>query len=241
MQKIKRFYESAGSAPAEGGYGVTLDGRPVRTPAKAPLVLPSAALAAAIAEEWQGQDKDIDTGSMALNNLACTAIDIVGPQRPRIVDDLVDYGGHDLICYWSDAVDDLLRRQQDHWQPLLDWAAEALNAPLVKTCGIVSQDQPPESLAALRAAVEQHDAMALTGLAAAVQASGSLVIGLALSHGRMEAEEAWTVSLLDEAYQQERWGEDAEARKRQAALHQELDAAGRFLSLLREGVSAESA
>ncbi|WP_420347555.1 ATP12 family chaperone protein [Pelagibius sp.] len=238
MRKIKRFYKTAGSVPADDGFGVVLDGRPLRTPAKVPLVVRSGALAAAIAGEWQAQGDDIDTASMALNNLACTAIDIVGPRRREIIDDLAGYGGHDLICYWSDEVDDLLRRQQDHWQPLLDWAAQALGAPLVKTCGVVSQDQPPESLAALKAAVESHDPLALTGLAAVVQASGSLVVGLALSRGRLNAEQAWKVSLLDELYQQERWGEDAEARKRQAALRQEIDSADRFLALLRAEAAA---
>ncbi|WP_422366216.1 ATP12 family chaperone protein [Pelagibius sp.] len=238
MQKMKRFYKAATAGLTDGGYGVLLDGRPVKTPAKAALAVASQALAEAIAEEWQGQDDEIDTASMSINNLTCTAIDIVGPQRQRIVDDLIDYGGHDLICYWSDETGDLLNRQQQLWQPLLDWSAQSLAAPLSKTCGVISQDQPPASLAALRDAVEVHDTLALTGLTTAAQAAGSLIIGLALSHGRLDAEEAHRLSQLDELYQAERWGEDAEAAARREHLRQEMLAAARFLELVRQGGAA---
>lgn len=238
MQKMKRFYKAATAGPTDGGYGVLLDGRPVKTPAKAALAVASKALAEAIAEEWQGQGDEIDTISMSINNLTCTAIDIVGPQRQRIVDDLIDYGGHDLICYWSDETGDLLNRQQLLWQPLLDWSAQSLAAPLAKTCGVISQDQPPASLAALRDAVEGHDTLALTGLTTAAQAAGSLIIGLALSHGRLNAEEAHRLSQLDELYQAERWGEDAEAVARREHLRQEMLSAARFLELVRQGGAA---
>lgn len=232
-QKIKRFYKAATAGPAEHGHGVLLDGRAVRTPAKAPLVVPTAALAEAIAEEWDGQPEQVDPRAMQLNSLACTAIDIVAPQRVRIVEDLAGYGGHDLLCYWTDAVDELLRRQQDSWQPLLDWSAEALGAPLRKVCGITSQDQDPACLVALQGAIEAHDDFELTGLAAAVPAAGSLVIGLALSRGRLDAGEAFVLSQLDELYQAERWGEDAEAVRNRANLRRDLEAADRFLDLVR--------
>lgn len=234
QQKLKRFYKQAAAAPVpEGGFAVQLDGRPLRTPTKALLVIPHAALAAAVAEEWQGQGEEVDPQAMPLNALACTAIDIVAPHRDRIVEDLLGFGGHDLLCYWTDETGELLRRQQQHWQPLLDWVAQELDAPLQKTCGITSQAQPPESLAALQRAVEVHDDLALTGLAAAVKAAGSLVLGLALVHRRIDDAEAFTLSQLDELYQAERWGEDAEAAKARAALKQEIEAAARFLDLVR--------
>jgi chaperone required for assembly of F1-ATPase len=170
---------------------------------------------------------------MPLNALACTALDIVAPHRDRIVADLVEHGGHDLVCYWTDETGELLRRQQDHWQPLLDWAAEALGAPLRKTCGIASQPQPAESLAALERAVAAHDDLELTGLAAAAKAASSLVIALALSRGQIGAEEAAELSQLDELYQAERWGGDAEAEARRAALAGEIAAAARFIQFLR--------
>lgn len=234
MQKIKRFYKAATVGKGSDGYAILLDGRAVRTPGKAPLEVGSAALAEAIAEEWQTQDEEVDPAGMPMNNLACTAIDIVAPRRPEIVEDLAGYGGHDLICYWSDESGDLLRRQQQHWQPLLDWAAQSLSAPLLKTCGVVSQDQPPASLSTLRAAVERHDTMALTGLAAAVQTSGSLVIGIAVSLGRLDPDEAYEISQLDEIYQGERWGEDAEATARRQSLREDLRGAARFLALVRQ-------
>ncbi|MGD1878469.1 MAG: ATP12 family chaperone protein [Kiloniellaceae bacterium] len=243
QQKIKRFYKTASAVPAPeasatedsapGGFAVVLDGRPVRTPGRAALVLPTQVLAAAIAEEWQNQPEEVDPPSMPLNALACTAIDIVRPHRVQIVEDLLGFGGHDMLCYWTDETGELLRRQQQHWQPLLDWAAEALGAPLKKTCGIVSQAQPPESLAALQRSVETHDDLALTALAAAAKAAGSLVIGLALASGRIDAGEAFMLSQLDELYQAERWGEDAEAVKRREALRGELESAERFLQLIR--------
>ena len=233
QQKLKRFYKQAAAAPAEGGFAVQLDGRPVRTPAKVFLVVPHEALAVAIAEEWQGQGEEVDPRAMALNALACTAIDIVAPQRARIVEDLLGFGGHDLLCYWTDETGELLRRQQQHWQPLLDWAARDLGAPLQKTCGITSRPQPAASIAALERAVAAHDDLALTGLAAAVKAASSLVIGLALARRRIDAAEAFALSQLDELYQAERWGEDAEAAKARAALRRELEAAARLLELVR--------
>lgn len=233
QQKIKRFYKQAAAAPAEGGYAVELDGRAVRTPAKAPLVVSSRALAEAVAAEWQGQGEEVDPRAMALNSLVCTAIDIVAPHRPAIVEELADYGSHDLLCYWTDETGELLRRQQQLWQPLLDWAAEELRAPLKKTCGITSQTQPPESLAALKLAVEEHSDLELTGLAAAAKAAGSLLIGLALSKGRIDAAEAVALSQLDELYQAERWGEDAEAAARLAGLGRDLESAARLLDLIR--------
>jgi len=234
QQKVKRFYKTASAAPAErGGYAVLLDGRPVRTPAKATLTLPAEPLAAAIAAEWQGQGEEVDPRAMPLNALACTALDIVAPARAQIVEDLMGFGGHDLVCYWTDETGELLRRQQQDWQPLLDWAARDLAAPLQKTCGIASQAQAPASLAALRRAVQAHDDLALTALAAAVKAAGSLVIGLALARGRVDADEAFRLSQLDELYQAERWGEDAEAARRREGLRQELATAARFLELVR--------
>lgn len=237
MQDIKRFYKAATAGPVAEGFAILLDGRAVRTPAKAPLVVPSQALAEAIAAEWQAQDETVQVAGMALNNLTCTAIDIVAPQRRKIVDDLAGYGGHDLLCYWADGEEELLRRQQQAWQPLLDWAAESLSAPLRKTCGVISQDQPPESLEALQRAVEAHDALELTGLSAAVQASGSLVVGLALSLGRLGGAEAHRVAQLDEDYQAERWGEDAEAAARREALRLEMLTAERFLALIRQNAT----
>ncbi len=233
QKKIKRFYKTAAAVPTEDGFAVVLDGRAVRTPGKVPLVVPLQRLAEAVAEEWQGQPEEVDPQTMPLNSLVCTAIDIVAPHRPRIIEELADYGSHDLLCYWTDEAGELLHRQQAQWQPLLDWSAEALQAPLLKAHGIVSQAQPPESLATLKLAIESHNDLELTALAAAAKVAGSLVVGLALSKGRLDAAEACAVSQLDELYQAERWGEDAEAAQRREALKRDLEGTAEFLDLLK--------
>lgn len=197
------------------------------------MVLPTRALAEAVAEEWAGQGEEVEVRAMPLTGLACTAIDRVAPARARVIADIAAYGAHDLVCYRAEAPPDLVARQQEAWQPLLDWAALALDAPLVTTDGIVTVEQPPTALAALRGVVAERDDMALAGLGAAVAAAGSLIIGLALEAGRISPAEAFAAAQLDESYQIERWGEDAGAARRRAAIQAEIEAAARFLALLR--------
>ncbi len=151
-----------------------------------------------------------------------------------MVEELAGYGAHDLVCYHAETSADLAARQQACWQPLLDWAARALDAPLAVTTGVVSIEQPPEALAALREAVAARDAFELTALSAAATAAGSLVIALALAEGRIDAAAAFDAAQLDESYQIERWGEDPEAARRRAAIKADLAAAARFLALLRD-------
>jgi chaperone required for assembly of F1-ATPase len=230
---MKRVYREARAERAETGFTVTLDGRVPRTPARAPLVLPVAALAEAVAVEWAAQDETVRPQTMPLMSLACTAIDIVAPARAAVVAELADYGGTDLICYRAERPPVLVERQNALWQPLLDWAALELDAPLDTTSGALAVAQPEGSLTALRRAVEAHDDMALAGLGAAVKAAGSLVIGLALSHGRLDPEAAFEAAELEASTQIETWGEDPEAARRRAAVRCELGAAARFLALLR--------
>ncbi len=238
--KFKRFYAQASwaavppGAAGRGGAGfrVLLDGKAVKTPAKAEMALPSQALAEAIAAEWQAQGEAVESRSLVLTGLAWTAIDRVGPGRERAVDELAGYGAHDLVCYHAETPADLVARQRAQWQPLLDWAARALDATLAVTTGVVSIEQPPEALAALRRAVAAHDDFELTALGAAATAAGSLVIALALAAGKIDAATACNAAQLDESYQIERWGEDPEAARRRAAIEADLEAAGQFLALL---------
>ncbi|MFQ6017699.1 MAG: ATP12 family chaperone protein, partial [Kiloniellaceae bacterium] len=214
--KIKRFYETAAAEPCDplrDGFGVVLDGRAIRTPAKARLIVPTRALAEALAAEWAEQGAEVDPRAMPLTRLACTAIDWVGANRRQVVADVAAYGGHDLLCYRAEAPAGLATRQQAVWQPLLDWAARRFDAPLAVTAGIVSVPQPPEALAALRRAVEGLSDMELVALNAAVTAAGSLVIGLALAAGRIGPDEAFAAAQLDETYQIARWGEDPETSR----------------------------
>lgn len=233
---FKRFYKTAAVEPCdppEAGFLVVLDGRPIKTPAKAALALPNRALAEALAAEWAAQDEEVDPRAMPLTALACTAIDWVRPKRERIVEEIAAYGGHDLLCYRAEAGSDLAARQQEAWQPLLDWAARELDAPLAVTTGIVSVPQPEAALAALHRAVVGLGEMELVALNGAVTAAGSLIIGLAMSRGRIGPESAFEAAQLDETYQIERWGEDPDAARRREGLGAELHAAARFLNLLR--------
>lgn len=231
---MKRFYKAAAAAAQGAAFQVQLDGRPVKTPARATLALPSLALAEAIAAEWDGQPEEIDPKAMPLMSLACTGLDLIAPRRQAAVDELADYGGTDLLCYRVEDPAELRRRQEAHWGPLLAWAGQALEAPLSVTTEIAVRPQPEDALRALRRAVAAHDDLALSGLGTAVRVSGSLVAGLALSHGRIDAAEAFEVAELDATYQMELWGEDREALDRRAALKAELEAAERFLKLSRD-------
>ncbi len=230
---MKRFYQSAAAGELEGGYGVLLDGRPLRTPAAARLTVPSESLAAALAEEWAAQAERILPASMPMTQIVCTAIDLAASEPERVVEELLGFAEAELLCYRAEEPEELVRRQAALWQPLLDWAAEAYGARFLLATGIVHRAQPPESLAALGQAVARHDPLTLAALAAAVRAAGSLVVGLALTEGRLTPEEAFTVAELDETYNIEQWGEDAQAAARRAAVRADLAAAHSVVTLLR--------
>lgn len=234
FREMKRFYEEAAATEAEDGFAVTLDGKAVLTPGRNPLTPPTLALAEAVAAEWAAQEETVRPQDMVLMSLACTAIDLVRPRRGEVVAELADYGGTDLICYRAERPADLVARQNEVWQPLVDWAALQLDAPLATTSGLIAAPQPEPALAALARAVETHDDWALTGLATAVKTAGSLVIGLALSHGRLDVRGAFAAAELHESHQIEAWGEDPDATRRRAQVLRDLKVAARFLALLRE-------
>jgi len=228
----RRFYRSASAGITPEGFAVLLDGRPVRTPAGQPLRVPGRALADAIAAEWEAQGETIRPATMPLTQLASTALDRIGPERTAIHQQLMAYAGTDLLCYRSDHPADLRTRQERDWQPLLDWAAEALGAPLQVTEGLLALAQPPEALAALSAYLERQELWRLTAIQAVTAATGSLLLAIALAEGRIDAAAAWSLSQLDETYQIEHWGEDAEAAARRAALEAEIAATARLLALV---------
>jgi chaperone required for assembly of F1-ATPase len=230
---MKRTYKHANILPAGDRYGLALDGKPVKTPAKRELAVPTASLAQAIAAEWNAQHGDVRPAEMALTQIANTAIDRVGPQRALVVKQIADYAGTDLVCYRSVRPPELSTRQEAVWQPLVDWAVLRYDAPLEITTGVIPVAQPAGSLTALAAAVAEHDDFALAALFVLTAACGSLVIALALDEGRLEADEAFAASQLDESFQIEAWGEDAEQSERRKALAGDIAAAARFLSLLR--------
>lgn len=227
---MKRFYKEVSTAAGEGGLVILLDGRRVKTPRHVALALPTEQLAEAVADEWRGQGEEIDPHSMPLTKLANTAIDRVKGCEVLVIDQIIAYS-NDLLCYRAAAPADLVARQSAEWDPLLAWAAERFGACLAIQTGITHFQQPPEAVAALRRAVEAQNPFVLTALHNAATLLGSLVLALALAEGRLSAAEAFALSQLDERYQAERWGEDAEAARRAQALATELAAAERFLRL----------
>lgn len=235
---MKRFYkEAAADTAAEGGFRILLDGRPMKTPAKVAFVVPTRALAEAIAAEWTGvPDKvEINAAHLPLTRLAATGIDRVGPQRANVVADTAKYAGSDLLCYRATAPDSLVKSQHDAWQPLLDWAAERYGARFTVVNGMTFVDQPAESVARIGDAVEAYDDLALSALFNLTHTSGSVIVGLAVAESRLDAEGAFEAALVDELYQIERWGDDPTALKHREGVRKDLTACTQFLALLRHG------
>jgi chaperone required for assembly of F1-ATPase len=229
---MKRVYKDATAVALDEGYSVVLDGKPLRTPARRPLAVPSPALAEAIAQEWQAQVDTVDPYTMPMMRLASIAIDLVAPRRAEILAELVTYAGTDLVCYRADHPAELIQRQRESWQTLVDWATLRFDAPLAVTSGILPVAQPPATLSAFAAALEVYDALQLAALHVMTTACGSLVIGLALLEGRIDAAAAFAAAQLDESYQIEKWGEDAEQAARRAGLREDIAAAARFAGLV---------
>ncbi len=230
---MKRVYKRVRVAPVEGGHAVMLDGRQARGPGQRLLVLPGAAQARAVAQEWRAQTDEVRPETMPLTRLAATAAGLAGGGRERLVDEVAAYAATDLVCHRAEAPADLAARQHERWQPLLDWIAARWGARLEVTVGVIPLAQRDDACDALRAVVAGFDDLALAALHALTAASGSLVIALAVAAGRIDAKEAWSLSQLDESHQVERWGEDAEAAGRRARLREEIRAAARLLALAR--------
>jgi chaperone required for assembly of F1-ATPase len=229
---VKRVYATVDIHATADGWGIFVDGKPVRTPAKRELAVPTQPLAAAIAAEWDAQRPDIRPATMKLTRLAATVIDRTARQRDAVIAEIAGYAGTDLVCYRADHPPALAARQHATWQPLIDWAALRYDAPLAVTAGVIPLAQPQTSLKALAAAVAEHDDFRLTALHDATAACGSLVIALALVEGRLDAAAAFAAAQLDESFQIEAWGEDFEAAERRRNIAADIDAAGRFVALL---------
>lgn len=230
---VKRAYKAVAVVETPGGLGVALDGRPLRHAGGAPMAMRSRALAEAVAEEWRGQGDRIRPDTMPLTQLATLAAGSTPGERAALIEAALRYAETDALCYRAREPQDLADRQRADWDPLLAWAEEALGAPFATTVGVMPCRQLPATLAALRRAVAALDAGEMVALSAVLPALGSLVIGLALVNGRLAPEAAFAAALLDELYQNERWGGDAEALDRQQRIRAEIEAAHRFLALHR--------
>jgi chaperone required for assembly of F1-ATPase len=229
---MKRFYKLATAEPVDGGALVKLDGRVLKTPAKAEMRLPTLALAEAIAAEWAAQDGEIKPQSMPLMQLAATAIDRVSGNPGFASADITRYGDTDLLAYRAEEPAALMERQAAEWQPLLDWFRDRYDVQIRVTSGIMAVPQPAELKPRLERICAGLDAWRLTALHGATTNTGSVVLGLALLDGRLDPESAHRAALVDELHQVSLWGEDAEATARREGLLADLKATGRFLMLL---------
>jgi chaperone required for assembly of F1-ATPase len=234
MALPKRFFKEAAYVPVEGGYTIHLDARPVRTPQGNALILPMRPLAEAIAAEWQAQEETIDPASMPLGGFANTAIDRVGVERPVVVANLLYFAETDLLCYRAEEPADLVARQHEQWQPLVDWAAEKMGVQLRITTGVLPVEQPAEAMEFFSEILNQLNDMELTAFSSLAAAAGSFILALAVSENHIDADQAGQLALMDECFQIERWGEDAEARARLQQLKADMASAELFLSLLRQ-------
>jgi chaperone required for assembly of F1-ATPase len=229
----KRFYEDVATKDeGKAGVSLLLDAKPVRTPGKLRLALPSRALAEAVADEWRAQGERIDPSIMPLTRLANSAIDGVAGREQAVIDDILAFAGSDLLCYRAEGPRGLTEAQAKYWDPVLAWAREALHASFLLSEGVVHVAQPETSLDRLRKQFAGRDAFSLAALHVLTSLSGSALLALAVAMGRLTAEEAWAAAHVDEDFQISQWGEDEEARARRENRWGDFAAAARMLQLL---------
>lgn len=235
---MKRFWDHVTLDRDERGHAILLDGKPMHLPGGTELRIGPAALAQAVAEEWQAaggtKGGNMSFKDTPLTRLAGTAQERVQPNPDPTVDAIARYGETDMLCYRAEHPPELVQRQSEGWQPWLDWAALTYDAPLRVTTGVGPIRQHRDSISALRRAVAALDLHTLTALGIAVPALGSLVLGLALAEGRLTPAEAHALGALDELFQEEQWGPDDEAVARRAALAADVALAARYIALTRE-------
>ncbi len=231
MELPARFYKDVTVAEDAGGHHILLDARPVRTPARNLLAVPAARLAEAVAEEWRRQEAHIDPKTMPLTRLVNSAIDGVARDTGAVAQEIVTYAGTDLVCYRAEAPDGLVVRQAAHWDPVIDWLRDAHRVHLILTAGISHVAQNQAALDRIRALVAGRDALSLAALATVTTLTGSAVLALALDAGRLDADAVWAAAHVDEDWQIDLWGADAEASARRAFRRAEFDAAALVLSV----------
>jgi chaperone required for assembly of F1-ATPase len=232
-ERLRRFYRAAETAPAEGGYAVRLDGRQPRSPQGQALILPTEALARLVAEEWAAQGENVLTETMPATRLAWGAL-ALGDDRVRAgaVARVASFAEFDLVCYFADRPASLVERQERRWGAVIDWAEQALGAAFHRAQGVIHQPQPPATIDRIAALAAAEDDFALAGLAAAAALFGSAILALALQRGELTAEAAFDLSRLDETFQEERWGVDAEAAARADAMAKEAVTLGVWFEAL---------
>ncbi len=231
-EKPRRFYKAATVAPVQGGFVVTLDARELRGPKGTPLVLPTQALAQLVADEWAAQGQHLELAGMHITRLANTAVESIPKAREATADQVAQYAASDLTCYFAEGPRELVEREERLWGPLLDRVDREAGLRFVRAAGIVHRPQPPDTLAGVRALALGLDDFALAGLAFGTALFGSTVLAIALSRRWIGGEEAFDLSRLDEAWQEEKWGVDAEAAERAGRLRGEAALLERWFKAL---------
>jgi chaperone required for assembly of F1-ATPase len=233
LQRPRRFYKAATAVAVEGGFAVHLDGRTPKSPAKSPLVLPSLTLAQLVASEWEAQVEIIDSTVMPATRLAFTAIDRISETRAEVAAEVAAYAGSDLLCYFADHPTPLVERQRRDWGAMLDWARAELDLHLQPVSGVIHTAQSPAALASVEALALTMDDFTLAGVAYGAGLLGSTVLALALRSGKVTGRKALDLSRLEEIFQAETWGQDAEAIARAEALAVEAQVLERWFAALR--------
>lgn len=229
---MKRFYKQARAVESQDGFGIELDGKALKSPAKAPLILPSRTLAEAVASEWQSQEDRVVPDTMPMMSFVSTAIDRVVPQHQAVAAEITAFAGSDLLCYRAEHPPELAAEQTEKWQPVLDWAQVRFDVLFVTTCGVMPVSQNNATLMVLGRHVAGYNSFRLTGLHALTTIYGSMVLALAAAEGEMSAVDAFQLSQIDEDYQARLWGRDEEAENRRQRLLREVTVAERYFSLL---------
>ncbi len=231
----KRFYESAGVAETDGGFSVTLDGRPIRSPSGKPIVVPMRAIAEAIAAEWGAQAETIDPLTMPLTRFANSVVEGVIDRVDEVADDAAKFLGSDLLFYRAGHPETLVAREAQHWDPILFWAADALGAHFILTEGIMHVGQPEAAITAARSAFPA-DPWSVAALHVVTTLTGSALLSLALAHGFRDEDQVWAAAHVDEDWNIEKWGVDEEVAARRAARLVDFTAAAGILKVLRSEV-----
>jgi len=232
-QLPKRFYKNAAAVASDAGHAIELDGRPVKTPKRDTLYLPTAALATAVADEWNALGDTIDPARLPLTKIANTAIDGVMGREREVHDDIVRFIGNDLLFYRAEAPEGLVARQSLAWDPVLDWFVDTYDAEFRTTTGVMPIEQNLLTVAKAASALTDENALTLTPLHVMTTLTGSALLAIAHKRGHIGIDEVWNAAHVDEDWQIEHWGEDAEATERRAIRRNELEAAACFLALAR--------
>ena len=229
----KRFYSKVEVAEAEDGFRVLLDGKPVRTPGRAFLAMPTEAAARLVAEEFEAQGETLDIPAMPVLRLANTALDGVAQDPQSVLEDILRYASCDLVCYRADGPDGLIARQAECWDPVIDWARATLSARMMLAEGVMHVDQPREAIAAIGVHLNaRREPLRLAALHVMTSLTGSALLALAVDMGELSAEDGWTAAHVDEDWNIAQWGEDSEAKAMRIAKHRDMIGAARLLAAL---------